>query len=264
VADIRIPYTLLALTDRHQLAAIPLGEATLQVDEAEAKVLAASSSKPAVSLLHEETFDVPEGAFRDIAQKARQGALQVLAKERIDPRHQLKQIDSNNLRALGSLADVYATAKNDVEKYSDRTESRLEVQVQEVKRQLKRLQDIIRTVKEMRGDAEMDPTPSEDAPESTSMSALRDRVEQVAAKQEDYIVRLDQVTQTLMAGAHPELSTMESNWISELERMRQLVGGEGVHGRAAGGMRSLSARLSAVSRWKLHLRRLRSSHVLSR
>ncbi len=225
LADIRLPYTLFLLASS-RLISIPLGDVVpITNDSLE---MATSPNEP-ISLLHDA--DIPSNGYRAIISATQRNALALLEKEGIDASKPVTEVDSTSLRVLGRLAEIYSKGKSDMESLSDNTERRLDTQVLEVKRQLKRLQDVIRTIDDL---AVPGSSSGEDLP------SLKKRLEVVASKQEDYLERLDRATQVLMNGVNPELSIKEKEWMEELERVKRQVAGDG---------RSLVGRLNAVSRW---------------
>jgi hypothetical protein len=225
LAHIRLPYALLFLTSS-QLTAVPLGDA-IPVTEDSSEIPESCNNEP-VSLLHKTDADIPSDGYRAVITATQQRALALLKKEGIDAKKPITEVDSNSLRVLGRLAEIYSEGKSQMESLSDNTERRLDTQVLEVKRQLKRLQEIISTIDCL----SVPGSKGEDLP------SMEERLDAVASKQENYLERLDKVTQVLMNGAHPELTNKEKEWMEELDRVKKQVGGEG---------RSLVGRLNVVS-----------------
>ncbi len=232
-ADIRLPYASISCDAKGQAVVVALGDTPIAALDTAVNPANQESAKDAEMLLS-DPFAIEPKAYNDITGRIGKAALRILEGENIQPHSVIREIGARDLRCLGKLAEVYATGKNQIEETSAAVEARLELQVLEMKRQLKRVQDTLAALRAFNGEA----TGSGSAQES-SLSALRVQLTAARTKQADLLERLDGVTKSLMHGANPELSIQETKWIDELDRMKGLVGDAGSH-------RSVQGRIVAV------------------
>lgn len=100
-------------------------------------------------------------------------------------------------------------------------EARLDLQMEEIARQLSKCQAI-----------------SSKLEARSAEEDLRARMDRALSTQKDLSARLDKVAQRLMNSSHPELSQLEQAWIAELDRMQDAL---------EYGSKSLKARSEVVS-----------------
>lgn len=159
------------------------------------------------SLLGPRSFDVGSHHFDAAVNKA--SAKSIIPRDQL--RKPLEQITAENLRLFGQVVDKISDGAAELERLSNKTEDRVDLQVQEVTRQLAKMRAVMRKLNEG-GDA---------------MSDLQQRYEKVISTQADLSSRLDKSAQTLMNQSQPQLSQYEQSWFAEIARTQELLEGTG-------------------------------------
>lgn len=241
VSDLRIGSTLISMTaSRHVVALDLMVTATSAPDPLMTPTkMQDSPRKPAyTSLLAQQAYDVrPEDFDRILAN------LQV--RSMVPPgkgKQPMQSITADDLRLFAQITQKFAAAIKEVRSTSSQVEGRLDLQVEEVARQLKNVRSIIAQIRAVNG--EDDHVVKQALPEhdtTDTLGYLRERSKQLIEKQQDITERLQKAMQTMMDNAHPDLSLQEKAWMQDLEKMRNVVEGED-------GSKSLKSRIQAVSR----------------
>lgn len=223
VSDIYLCYSFLSLTRTGTLVAFEL---TLRVDDGEAGAdakaqdanggatgLGEDASAPAAytSLLGDGPAFVPPEPFKTFrglpAQplNASQKASDVSAKElRVTP---------ESLRALAATVQGLRSQMRSIVQGGNAVQSRLELQMEELKRQLGKLEDASRRI---------DARSTDD--HSSTGRTLASRLSRALGKQEELGRRSDRLLQRLIENHSPELSIYEMRWLLELERLQEQIG----------------------------------------
>ena len=136
------------------------------------------------------------------------------------------RITPDTLRFFSSKVDEFVTRIHGVESAYRQADARIDLQHEELDRQVTKISDIQMLLGELRG-------------------ARQDRIEArtraIQAGQKALVARLDRVLAELMKRANPTLSDNETKWFDELGRIREQVLGAGRYDEE-----SLKARTQAV------------------
>jgi nucleoporin NUP82 len=182
------------------------------------RLLMPAEGPPAyTSLLGTEPWKVPTGLFSTGLPTTPRLATPESREFRITP---------DTLRFFASKADEIIAHTHGVESAFRHASARIELQQEELQRQVTKVDDIRARLGEFRG-------PRQDHIEA--------RVRAVQAGQQTLLARLDRVLGELAKRANPTLSDHETKWFGELGRMREQVLGAGKYDEA-----SLRARMQSV------------------
>lgn len=187
VNDVYLSYALLALTVDTQLVSLEFDLRTAAPTPADAP----QERKTYASLLAQDPFTPPTFA--------------TAAPHRSAP-HTPLDVSATSLRAFGTAAEQVRTRIRDVVTDANRTQGRLERQVQEAQRQIEQLTDVKRRV------AALD------------ARAVEARLARIEAAQRASLARTDALLQHLMDEHQPQLSVHERRWLDELQRMAREFG----------------------------------------
>ncbi|KAJ9097753.1 hypothetical protein QFC21_004791 [Naganishia friedmannii] len=239
VSDLRIGATLISMTaSRHVVALDLMVTAPSAPDQLMTPTKVQDSPrKPAyTSLLAQQAYDVrPENFDRILA------SLQV--RSMVSPgkgKQPIQSITVDDLRLFAQITQKFAAAIKEVRSTSSQVEGRLDLQVEEVARQLKNVRSIIAQIRAVNG--EDDRTVRQTLPEfdtTDTLGYLRERSKQLIEKQQNITERLQKAMQTMMDNAHPDLSLQENAWMQDLEKMQHIVEGDE-------SSKSLKSRIQAV------------------
>ena len=206
--DVYLGYSLLLVTGELQVVGIEL---SLRVDDAalDSSERAAESTPSAggensayVSLL-EKPFVVPP--FLSSRQVGGQPAL-----PRIPPSKKPLEINPETLRAFATHVSTTQTVIRDLVSAADSVQSRLELQMRELSRQVDKLAEL----EKLRSDL------------GKSVSGgTEGRLRRAEEKQRELLARTDRVLQRLVESHQPSISTYERKWFDELERLEEQVVG---------------------------------------
>lgn len=215
VSDIYLSYSFLALMHSGALVAIELG---LRVEEEEevydglakafqaTPVIAAASSVPAsyTSLLGDgPVFSVPE-PFKTL------NGLPYHPRAAIKGRHSSSEIQVTS-ETLRSLATVVSNLRGEMRKIvqgGNIVQSRLELQIKELHRQLSKLNEARKRINE----------------DNQRQMKITTRVNNILSKQSAMVKKSDWLLQKLVENHSPEVSIYEAKWFKELERLEEEVG----------------------------------------
>lgn len=208
VADLQVPHGIIATTQSGAetllLAESPTISPLLEAD---------AVPHPFPSLLAQSPFDVQPRTFTDAVRKAQLGA----AVPSDQARKPLTNVSPESLRALSHIFDRFSAAVRDISTTSSKVEARLDLQVEEIGRQMQKCQAISQKLEARQKEED-----------------LKTRMQRALETQHDLSARLDKVAQRLMNQSHPELSQQEQAWIAELDRMQEALdyGSKSLKGRA--------------------------------
>lgn len=241
VTDLRIGTTLVSMTASRRVVALDLTVATVAAVEDPLMTptkTSESPNKPAyVSLLGQQPYKVRPEDYERVLIDMQIKSL-IPAGRGSQP---LQMISSEDLRAFHSITQKFAAAIKQVRLLSSQVEGRLDLQVQEVARQLKRVQEAMARTRAVEGKDDRlvrQMLPSVDS--TDNLEYIRQRCKQLVEKQQALTERLGTAMQNLMDRAHPDISLQERAWMDDLERMkREVEGGDDE--------KSLIARVEKVS-----------------
>ena len=120
------------------------------------------------------------------------------------------EINPDTLRFLGQTVASMRTSIRDLVTASNSVQNRFELQCKELGKQLQKFDELRRTVKS----AAADEGPSE----------LNKRLVATESAQQSLLARADRLLQRLMDGHEPVLSTYETDWFTELDRLQADMG----------------------------------------
>ncbi|BGO88818.1 hypothetical protein NBRC10512_002173 [Rhodotorula toruloides] len=230
VNDVYLGYSLLLLTSSLQLVGIELA---LRVDPSASALALPSSPGPSASSTTDNKaaepayvslLDTPFTVPPLLSTSSRSGAPAI---PRLAPTKQPLEITPDTLRAFGKHVSTVQDAIRDLVGAADSVQSRLELQMKELSRQVGKL-------------AELDSLRSE-LGKSVSATGLEGRLRSVEEKQRMLLARTDRVLQRLVESHQPSISVYERKWFDELERLEgQIVGDE------SGSLESRTRRLEAM------------------
>ncbi|BGP05254.1 hypothetical protein JCM10049v2_001059 [Rhodotorula toruloides] len=230
VNDVYLGYSLLLLTSSLQLVGIELA---LRVDPSASALALPSSPGPSASSTTDNKaaepayvslLDTPFTVPPLLSTSSRSGAPAI---PRLAPTKQPLEITPDTLRAFGKHVSTVQDAIRDLVGAADSVQSRLELQMKELSRQVGKL-------------AELDSLRSE-LGKSVSATGLEGRLRSVEEKQRMLLARTDRVLQRLVESHQPSISAYERKWFDELERLEgQIVGDE------SGSLESRTRRLEAM------------------
>lgn len=191
-------------------------------DEHKSSVLLDRSFKPTeeppayISLLGTESWQPPSSLFSGLPPTPRLAA----------PGSKEFRITPDTLRFFSSKVDEFVMRIHGVESAYRQANARIDLQHEELDRQVTKINEIRILLGELRG-------------------ARQDRIEArtraIQAGQQALVARLDRVLAELMKRANPALSDNETKWFDELGRIREQVLGAGRYDEE-----SLKARVQAV------------------
>lgn len=202
--DVYLGYSLLLVTSALQLVGIEL---SLRVDETaggleRTKDDAASGDAAYVSLL-EKPFSVPP-----MFSQRHPGAPPILP--RLPSSKKALEINPETLRAFATHVSSTQTAIRDLVSAADSVQSRLELQMRELSRQVEKLAELDRMRDEL----------------GKSVSGgTEGRLRRAEEKQRELLARTDRVLQRLVESHQPSISTYERKWFDELRRLEEQVAG---------------------------------------
>lgn len=255
VTDVRIGTTLISMTASRNVIALDLVVPTTAEDPLMTRTAAEEgSSKPAyVSLLGQQAYTIRPEDFDQVL-----ADLQIKSLIPPDRASQpLQVISTEDLRAFGSITQKFAAAIKEVRSLSSQVEGRLDLQVQEVARQLKRVQEVIAHTRAVQGKQDRlvrQTLPDVDA--SDNLGYLQQRCKQLIEKQQTMTERLGNAMQNMMDNAHPDISLQEKAWMEDLNEMKREIEGEDENDK------SLQARVGAVSLVRRHIRQCAKSTAI--
>jgi nucleoporin NUP82 len=182
------------------------------------RVLKLAEGPPAyISLLGTESWEPPTSLFSTGLPATPRLATPESKEFRVTPA---------TLRFFSGKVDEFVTRTHGVESAYRQANARIDLQHEELDRQVKKINEIRLLLGELRG-------------------ARQDRIEArtraIQAGQQTLITRLDRVLTELMKRANPTLSDNETKWFDELGRIREQVLGAGRYDEE-----SLKARVQAV------------------
>ncbi|GAA6047947.1 hypothetical protein JCM3770_006438 [Rhodotorula araucariae] len=232
VNDVFLGYSLLLVTSALQLVGIELA---LRVDpsasEPDLAVTAPSAvppREPAYLTLLDPPFAVP-------ALLARSGPPAI---PRLPATKTELRVTPDTLRALGTHVSSVQTAVRDLVSAADAVQARLELQMQELARQVDKLREL-----DARR-AELGRSIAPGAAGGTIDGGIAARVRSAEDAQRALLARTDAVLQRLMESHQPQVSAFERKWFDELERVREQVNGA-ADGGDGGGLALRAQRLQA-------------------
>ncbi|BGP00811.1 hypothetical protein NBRC10513v2_000936 [Rhodotorula toruloides] len=230
VNDVYLGYSLLLLTSSLQLVGIELA---LRVDPSASALAAPSSPGPSASTTTDNKsaepayvslLDTPFTVPPLLSTSSRSSAPAV---PRLAPTKQPLEITPDTLRTFGKHVSTVQDAIRDLVGAADSVQSRLELQMKELSRQVGKL-------------AELDSLRGE-LGKSVSATGLEGRLRSVEEKQRALLARTDRVLQRLIESHQPSISAYERKWFDELERLEgQIVGDD------SGSLESRTRRLEAM------------------
>ncbi|KAL8291645.1 hypothetical protein RQP46_001903 [Phenoliferia psychrophenolica] len=241
VNDVYLGYSLLVLTSALQLVAIalhlrvpplPISSASIPSSSSHqqhAPSRLSSSDPPAyLSLLEGTPFTPPT-----LLSQSSRSSLPSVPRRTSSTSTPLTTITPTSLRSLGTTVNEFRAQIHALVGASNAVQVRLETQMKELSRQLRKLEELSRLSAELRRSTTSD---------SSGEGGLQGRLEKVTRNQEELVRRTDRVLQRLMDAHEPELSQYERKWFAELERLEKEI--EGAGGGAGGA--SLEMRVERV------------------
>jgi nucleoporin NUP82 len=240
ITDVRIGTTLISMAASRNVVALDLVVPTTTEDPLMSRTTTDEKpSKPAyVSLLGQQPYTIRPEDFDQVLSNLQIRSL--IPTGRAD--QPLQTISSEDLRAFGNITQKFAAAIKEIRSLSSQVEGRLDLQVQEVARQLKRVQEVIAHTRAVQGKQDRlvrQILPDVDA--SDNLGYIQQRCKQLVEKQQAMTERLGIAMQNMMDNAHPEISLQEKAWMEDLNEMQREIEGE------EGNDKSLKARVSSVS-----------------
>ncbi|GAA5979084.1 hypothetical protein JCM10908_002799 [Rhodotorula pacifica] len=203
--DVYLGYSLLLVTSALQVVGIELSlrieDASLDIDTPASTTTMAQESAY-VSLL-DKPFSVPP-----FLSSRRPGANPALP--RLPPSRKPLEITPDTLRAFATHVSSTQTAIRDLVSAADSVQSRLELQMRELSRQVEKLAELERL--------------RSDLGKSVS-GGTEGRLRRAEEKQRELLARTDRVLQRLVESHQPSISTYERKWFDELERLEEQVVG---------------------------------------
>jgi len=220
LSDVYLGYTLLAFTEDCQLVAIELGLRVKDsdVDEFDLDRDGVSGStqkigdllpKGYISLLGTEAFIPPEpfSTPNGLPSAPR------LTNSNVPGGKSELQVNPTTLRFLAERANLFRTEIRTVVKSGNSVQSRLNLQIKEMERQLEKLKDIRNRSGHVIGKSK-----------NGNGESLADRLKRVEQAQLALIKRTDKTLQGLMDKNQPVISQSERKWFKELDRIADEVG----------------------------------------
>ncbi|TKA57183.1 hypothetical protein B0A53_01139 [Rhodotorula sp. CCFEE 5036] len=182
--DVYLGYSLLLVTGALQVVGIEL---SLRVDDA--------------------ALDSPERAAESSPAAGGENSAYVSLLEK--PKKPL-EINPETLRAFATHVSTTQTAIRDLVSAADSVQSRLELQMRELSRQVDKLAELAKL--------------RSDLGKSVS-GGTEGRLRRAEEKQRELLARTDRVLQRLVESHQPSISTYERKWFDELERLEEQVVG---------------------------------------
>ncbi|KAK4052043.1 hypothetical protein OIV83_002337 [Microbotryomycetes sp. JL201] len=115
------------------------------------------------------------------------------------------------LRYLGQQVETFQTGIRDLVGAVDQVQSRIELQVKELARQLDKVQELKRLYKK-----------NEQQDDDAHDEVVKKRLNGAKTRQDELMARVDKLLQTLMNQHHPTLSSFEQNWFDELDMFKDV------------------------------------------
>ena len=230
--NISLGYGLLALASSYQLAAVELdfrmadsaADSPFSPTKEEQKAaISEAAEADAHSLLLAKPLDF-EALVQSILRPEQTYDPQALVRKLPTPTKPLQSTSPDLLRVLGEITSLVQGRAQAIRAASQAVENRLDLEVQEFRRQLKLLNDCSSRISDLR------------------RSETRARAERLMESQTVLGERLDKVLVAMAAEYRPQIGEVERKWFDELERLRiRVKGGGSQRGKA------LSSRTQVVS-----------------
>jgi nucleoporin NUP82 len=211
IIDIYLTYSFLALMQSGALVAMELG---LRVEESEEEGILSLQAAPLsdlqagpapyTSLLGDGPSFVPPEPFKTV------NGLPYHPRSAIKGRHSSQEVTVST-ETLRVLATVVSTLRGEMRKIvqgGNVVQSRLELQIKELNRQLSKLSETRNRLDQGR----------------VRQETLDKRIKGVMEKQSSLVKKSDWLLQKLVENHSPEVSIYESRWFKELERLEEDVG----------------------------------------
>ncbi|KAI5479721.1 nuclear pore complex, nucleoporin 88 family protein [Pseudohyphozyma bogoriensis] len=225
VNDVYLGYSALMITSALQLVGIELSlrvdpsllPSTTSATPATSTQRGVSSDPPAYLSLLDTPFTIPPpfdkrsgvSTVPRLALKPPPGSSKAVA-----GKSELV-ITPDTLRFMGKTVETFRHEIRDLVAGADVVQCRLELQMKELSRQLKKLEELSKLSDTLRRS-------------TASAEGLGGRLERVAKNQEALLQRTDRVLQRLMDAHEPLLSTYEKKWFEELGRLeKEVLAGKG-------------------------------------
>jgi nucleoporin NUP82 len=225
--NITLGYGLLALASSHQLAAIELDfrmteSATDQPasPELSLKEPSAEDERDAYSLLLAKPVDFPQ-LISSIRQPGNYDPRDLIRKLP-EYKKPLQTVSPDHLRVLGEITSQVQARTRAIRAASQAIENRIDLELQELQRQLKLLKDCSTRITQLR------------------KSTTRERTERMLDTQGVLGERLDKVSVAMWEEYRPQIGEAERKWFDELDRLKSRVrGGGNQHGKGLAGREQL-------------------------
>lgn len=143
------------------------------------------------------------------------------------------RVTPHTLRTLATTVQGLREQMRDIVRGGNTVQSRLELQMEEFKRQLQKLSDVQQRIERQSS--------------SEGRANLDARLKKVFARQEDIVRRSDRLLQRLLDHHSPELSIYEQRWLQELQRLQAQVGDTSQSLSNQAEATGLSARVNALA-----------------
>jgi len=215
--DVYLGYSLLILTTSLQLVGLELSLIPLQNDPPVQTTTSAGQSLPTgqedqlpsyISLLSKPIFEVP-ARLDPSSRKANTPRIVMPATSK----NKSLDITPDTLRFLGQTVASLRTSVRDLVQAGNAVQNRFELQCKELARQLGKVQDLRTKVETV-------------AKSSSGTRDVKTRLSEVESRQKTLLSRADRILQKLMDDHEPVLSTFETEWFSELNKLKVDVGKE--------------------------------------
>lgn len=212
INDIYLGYSLLLVTSSLQLVGIELSlriDSSLLPSSSPTTPRGISSQPPPYLSLLDSPFTIPP----PLDKRSTVSSVPRLATKPPGASSALV-INPDTLRFLGKTVETFRYSIRDLVSAANVVQSRLELQMKELSRQLSKLNDLSRLSDTLRKS-------------TSSREGLAGRLERVSRNQDALLQRTDRVLQKLMDAHQPLLSTYERKWFEELARLENVVEGKG-------------------------------------
>lgn len=175
------------------------------------------SKKYFTSLLGEDTFTVPD-PFTSLRNLPVQPRFALGDSMKGEKGKSEVRVSPESLRTLANTVQSLRGQMREVVKGGNIVQSRLELQLEELKRQLHKLDVVAKWIEKRKGEKQ---TKKVEGGKSTT---IEDRMQRILERQTSLERKSDRLLQKLMESHTPELSVYEQRWLSEMTKMKKELG----------------------------------------
>lgn len=176
-----------------------------------------TSKKYFTSLLGEDPFTVPEPftSLRNLPVQPRFAMSDSMKGEK--GKSEIR-VSPESLRTLATTVQSLRGQMREIVKGGNIVQSRLELQLEELKRQLNKLDIVAKWIEKRKGDKQ---NKNVGANKTTT---VEDRMQRILERQTSLERKSDRLLQKLMESHSPDLSVYEQRWLSEMTNMKKELG----------------------------------------